>query len=194
MEEKQLEKLNRFVHSVDQEIEARINEMLTQTKAEGDALLQSTEDETLQEAFDRIQGQVKAIEANYRKQLAQTEQEYRRALLSHRETLVAQIFDTVHKRLEAFTASAEYPAYLASLLDGEQLENGTTVFVGARDAANAAILPALPAGCTLETDDSIVLGGLSIAPAGTRRMIDKTLDSAFAEQRKAFCNNHALKL
>ena len=47
-------------------------------------------------------------------------------------------------------------------------------------------------GAQVCEDDSILLGGLSITAKDSKCIIDKTLDTAFDEQRKAFSTTYHL--
>lgn len=192
MEEKSLEKLNRFVNSVDGEVEAQISDLLTTAKTEGETLLKHAEDQTLLQAFEQIQEQVKEIQAKYQRQLAQTEQDYHSALLTHREELVETIFGNVRTRLDAFTQSADYEAYLCGLLKGETVTADTTILVRPADLSHAqALQAACGNSCKVEADNGIEIGGLSLVVGDSNRINDKTLDTAFSEQRKQFSSQYS---
>lgn len=71
-------------------------------------------------------GHIRALSAQ---DAAARQGDLRRALLARREQYAAEVFDAVRERIAAFTASGEYPAHLAALLDRarEALGAGKTV-------------------------------------------------------------------
>lgn len=194
MDEKQTEQLGRFVNSVDEEIETQIRELLDEAQTEGETIRKHTEDNTLQEAFDKIQAEVKSIEMDYQRQLAQTEQDARREQLAHREALVEQIFDSLRTRLTAFTQTPAYPDYLCKLLEGEDLTGETIIYVSPADLQHRSALQHVAPVCKVEADEAITIGGLSLTAQDSKQIVDKTMDTALLEQRKQFSTNYTLSI
>lgn len=193
MEEKQQKKLDSFVRAINRDIDAQIKEMCLSAQTEGEQLLCESTQTAQEEAEERVRRTLEDTEADFRRQLAQTELDCRRALLAHRESLVAELFASVRERLTAYTASDAYPDYLRGLLRGESL-SGAVIRLCERDMAHRAYLQSLAGGCEIAADPAISLGGLAIYYPQEQKIIDKTLDTAFDEQRRAFCNTAALRL
>lgn len=191
MEQFQQEKLDRFVNSVNGEVDVQISGMLREAEKEGEAIKSSAKDDALKAYYDRIQKAVKDTEAQYKRMIAQAEQEHHRSLLSHREALVEKIFDNIRKRLVQFRQSEDYPAYLQKQLRDVKLSADSIIYLAPADMQYADLLKG-SSGAQVCEDDSIQLGGLSITAKDSKCIMDKTLDTAFDEQRKAFSTTYHL--
>ena len=191
MEQFQQEKLDRFVNSVNGEVDVQISGMLREAEKEGEAIKSSAKDDALKASYDRIQKAVKDTEAQYKRMIAQAEQEHHRSLLSHREALVEKIFDNIRKRLVQFRQSEDYPAYLQKQLRDVKLSSDGIIYLAPADMQYADLLKG-SSGAQVCEDDSIQLGGLSITAKDSKCIMDKTLDTAFDEQRKAFSTTYHL--
>ncbi|MCI5816090.1 V-type ATP synthase subunit E [Ruminococcus sp.] len=191
MEQFQQEKLDRFVNSVNGEVDVQISGMLREAEKEGEAIKSSAKDDALKASYDRIQKAVKDTEAQYKRMIAQAEQEHHRSLLSHREALVEKIFDNIRKRLVQFRQSEDYPAYLQKQLRDVKLSADSIIYLAPADMQYADLLKG-SSGAQVCEDDSIQLGGLSITAKDSKCIMDKTLDTAFDEQRKAFSTTYHL--
>ena len=191
MEQFQQEKLDRFVNSVNGEVDVQISGMLREAEKEGEAIMSSAKDDALKASYDRIQKAVKDTEAQYTRMIAQAEQEHHRSLLSHREALVEKIFDNIRKRLVQFRQSEDYPAYLQKQLRDVKLSADSIIYLAPADMQYADLLKG-SSGAQVCEDDSIQLGGLSITAKDSKCIMDKTLDTAFDEQRKAFSTTYHL--
>lgn len=191
MEQFQQEKLDRFVNSVNGEVDVQISGMLREAEKEGEAIKSSAKDDALKASYDRIQKAVKDTEAQYKRMIAQAEQEHHRSLLSHREALVEKIFDNIRKRLVQFRQSEDYPAYLQKQLRDVKLSADSIIYLAPADMQYADLLKG-SSGAQVCEDDSIQLGGLSITAKDSKSIMDKTLDTAFDEQRKAFSTTYHL--
>ena len=191
MEQFQQEKLDHFVNSVNGEVDVQISGMLREAEKEGEAIKSSAKDDALKASYDRIQKAVKDTEAQYKRMIAQAEQEHHRSLLSHREALVEKIFDNIRKRLVQFRQSEDYPAYLQKQLRDVKLSADSIIYLAPADMQYADLLKG-SSGAQVCEDDSIQLGGLSITAKDSKCIMDKTLDTAFDEQRKAFSTTYHL--
>ena len=165
--------------------------MLREAEKEGEAIKSSAKDDALKASYDRIQKAVKDTEAQYKRMIAQAEQEHHRSLLSHREALVEKIFDNIRKRLVQFRQSEDYPAYLQKQLRDVKLSADSIIYLAPADMQYADLLKG-SSGAQVCEDDSIQLGGLSITAKDSKCIMDKTLDTAFDEQRKAFSTTYHL--
>lgn len=192
MEEKQLEKLERFMQSVNEEVQEQIDQMLMEAKQESMQLQQSTEDETLAYVYGEIQEQTKEITANYQRETAQLQQKMRRLVLEHREALIGRIFENLKAKVCAFTETEAYESYLLSLLKDTNATEDLTVLIREKDQQFATKIAAALNGCKVETDVQIQLGGLTLFYPNAGCCEDRTLDTAFEEQRKQFSANYSL--
>ena len=187
MEQFQQEKLDRFVNSVDGEVDAQISDMIQEAQQQGEEIKATAKDAALKASYDRIQ---KAV-AQYKRMIAQAEQEHHCSLLSHREALVEKIFENIRQRLVQFHQGASYPAYLQKQIRDVKLDANSVIYLAPADMQYADLLKGT-SGAQVCEDDSILLGGLSITAKDSKCIIDKTLDTAFDEQRKAFSTTYHL--
>ncbi|MGN0612675.1 MAG: V-type ATP synthase subunit E [Porcipelethomonas sp.] len=192
MTENQAEKLARFASSVDFEVEEKIKKIRQDSLSEKTKLLKQTEDKALSEAYTRIQRAVRETEGKYRRITALKEQELRTEALKHREALSKKIFEAVEKKLSDFTKSDKYKAFLENQLKNEDV-SGAVIKISERDEGYADMLHRL-SGCPVETEKDIRLGGIEIFFPDRGIIIDKTLDSAFDEQKNSFTAKHSFKI
>ena len=93
MDEMQAEKLERFTESVNIEVEEHITNLINDANEQSRITLRNAEDETLLDAYNKIQKSVKETEARYRRMYALEEQKMRMDSLRHREELSEKIFN-----------------------------------------------------------------------------------------------------
>ncbi|MDE6103985.1 MAG: hypothetical protein K2F60_05625, partial [Oscillospiraceae bacterium] len=119
MDEIQTEKLDRFVNSVNNEVDEKINKIISETESQKKVQIQKTEDEALLNAYNKIQKSIREIESKYRRILALKHQQLKSDFLRQREGLVESIFESVKKQICLFTASEKYQDYLTNLVKNE---------------------------------------------------------------------------
>lgn len=185
MDESQAAKLDKFMVSVNSEVEAQIDSIIKDAEILKKEQLEQAEDEALLEAYNRIQKSVKDIEGSCRREYALKQQTLRTDILKHREELTESIFASVRNKISEFTESDKYESYMFSLVDSEKIEGKAVIAVSQKDSALSAKLKSRT-GWDVETNEKIKLGGLEIIDGEKGIVIDKTLDSALEEQRKNF--------
>lgn len=193
MDELQDEKLERFVNSVNMETTEKINAILADAQAEKHRRIEQAEDEALTEAYNQIQMSVKESEAEYRREYALRQQNLRMNELKHRDVLTDNIFKAVREKINMFIASDKYKEYILSLAKDDNINSESVVMISGRDSDYKEILEK-SAGCKVEIDPDIEIGGVSIVNPARGIVIDKTLDSAFEEQRKNFSKKYNFSL
>ena len=93
MNEIQAEKLDRFVNSVNNEVDEKINKIISEAEIQKSHQVKKTEDEELLNAYNKIQRSVRDIESKYRRMLALKQQQLKTDSLMQRENLAQKIFD-----------------------------------------------------------------------------------------------------
>ena len=121
MNEIQAEKLDRFVNSVNNEVDEKINKIISEAEIQKSHQVKKTEDEELLNAYNKIQRSIRDIESKYRRMLALKQQQLKTDSLMQRENLAQKIFDAVSKRICEFTVSEKYENYLINLLKNEKI-------------------------------------------------------------------------
>ncbi len=189
MIENQPEKLNRFASSVNTEVNEKIKLIEKQTLEEKSEMLEKTEDKILEEAFFKIQKAVRDTEGKYRRNIALKEQNLRTDILKHRESLSNKIFDAVKEKIISFTDSAQYEAFLESLIQNEDITDAE-IRLSEKDMKKYGEIITNKTGCSTKSDNDIRLGGIQIVFESKNIIIDKTLDSLFEEQKERFYSEY----
>lgn len=192
MDEVKAQKLDRFTRSVNIEVGKNITKIIDEANKLNCEKQKKVEDDSLLDAYNRIQKSVRETEAKYRRMYALAEQEYRMDSLKHRDELSRKIFNDVEEKLSLFASSDEYENYLMKLLNGEKLSENIVIALSPKDEKYGEKLKE-KYGYKIELDDSIELGGLSIIDSERGLIIDKTFDNALEEQRKSFSSRYSFK-
>lgn len=126
------------------------------------------------------------IRAAAAQQTVAREGQLRRALLSRREEYADEVFAAVRERIAAFTASAEYPAHLAALLEKGRAalgEGKTAIYLRREDMHLGAALRKKCPNAELREGD-FALGGLWLSVDARRA--DMSFDTALDGLRSRF--------
>ena len=186
-----IEKLNGFIDAVNEEVNEDIRAIAAEAEQEQSRITETAENEALNESYLKISREVKRINASYQRLYAKEEQDIKRNLLTHREVLVRKIFSDIEEKLSKFTLSSEYPEYLYKLLSSEETSEETVVFLKPDDMKYVGFLTQrIGRKITFKADSSIKMGGLSKYDGKKAVVLDKTLDSALEDERRAFSANY----
>ncbi len=192
MDELQTEKLDKFVNSVNNEVDEKISKIISEAELQKKIQIQKTEDEALLNAYNKIQKSVREIESKYRRMLALKQQQLKSDSLRQREVLAESIFESVKKQICLFTDSEKYQNYLISLVKNEDVRKNSVIMISEKDMKYSEILNNM-FKCKVELDTEIEIGGITIVDNDNGIVIDKTLDSAFEEQRKSFSSRYKFR-
>ena len=170
-------------------VEAQINE--EQTAMETDAASKAAEKAALW-----LRGETEKLQSDAALALAAKQSENRRELLARREQYAEETFAAVREKIAAFTASAEYPAHLAKLLEDAKSalasQAGETVlWLRREDIALGETLVGRNSAMRVQEGD-FALGGLQLS-VGTRRA-DLSFDTALCELRGRFASISGLEM
>lgn len=170
-------------------VEAQINE--EQTAMETDAASKAAEKAALW-----LRGETEKLQSDAALALAAKQSENRRELLARREQYAEETFAAVREKIAAFTASAEYPAHLAKLLDDAKSalasQAGETVlWLRREDIALGETLVGRNSAMRVQEGD-FALGGLQLS-VGSRRA-DLSFDTALRELRGRFASISGLEM
>ena len=170
-------------------VEAQINE--EQTAMETDAASKAAEKAALW-----LRGETEKLQSDAALALAAKQSENRRELLARREQYAEEAFAAAREKIAAFTASAEYPAHLAKLLEDAKSalasQTGETVLrLRREDIALGETLVGRNSAMRVQEGD-FALGGLQLS-VGTRRA-DLSFDTALRELRGRFASISGLEM
>ena len=182
-----------FLKSIQAEGERQCAAIRRKTDTEVTQSLAAAREEEQARAARTIAFETARAKTQANRALSAARAEARAALTARRQALTDGVFDDAEARLAACTATADYAAWLqASAADlAARLGQGTVLYAR---PADCALLTALPAGCTLQPDDSIRLGGLRAENRAAHMAADDTLSTRLAAQRSWFLENAGLSI
>ena len=192
MAETDYEKLERFVKSANAEVENKIKLSFEDAEKLSARNLENTENECIYREYERIKLKVKEIDDDYKHRYAKLSLDYKNGMLTHRERLVDSIFKDIEQKLDDFTELPVYQGYLKNLLRNEEINSEIIVYMSERDVKMYGEELSGIYDCKFEKDDFIKIGGLSIYNPQQQLLIDKTIDTSLAQQRKDFSVNYSL--
>ena len=195
----QEEKLQRFEKAVSDEIDNKIKKINASAEASRDEIIEKANDESLIEAYDKIKDEIKNISQKYTKLVSKAELDSKREVLLHREKILKQILDNVIAKLYEFTKSDKYINYIKKSLNDEIPKdtdlNDIVVYVSKDDISlEKEIKNAIGDTVSVESRDSIKIGGICVFFKSENIIKDRTLDSALEEQRVIFNQSDSLRL
>lgn len=117
----------------------------------------------------------------------------RRQLYEKREELSRDLFDRARERIADFVNSDAYEPYLRQALAvaGRQMELAGAVISVRRE--DVSLVRSFGEN-RVQEDDGILLGGMRIASADGRRIVDATLDAGLEKQREEFRDRCGLSI
>ncbi len=186
-------RVNHFVSAITKEAEAQRNQILQEQETKIAAAVAQAETAARQNYELALARAASTIRLDIGSQVSAGKVERRQALLLRREAMTDEIMEAVRQKLEAFTASSDYQVFLErSAADGAARMPGSTFYLRPADQHLAQAVSAAAGGVAVETDPSILLGGLKWqSPDGVRRA-DDTLDSRLAAGRSWFASHSDL--
>lgn len=182
-----IEKLERFIHAVDAEVEKEVNRIISEGEASREEILKDAKEESLNAAYQTLQDSIKKIYAKYVKIVAKAELDAKREVLSKRGELIDLVFENVKKALKEFAQTPQYAKFLVRLAKEQNIVPGAQICLKPEDMKYAGeIKEALGAHVEFKEDNSIKLGGICVFYPEKSLLLDKTIDLALANQKEAF--------
>ncbi|MEA4964212.1 MAG: V-type ATP synthase subunit E family protein [Oscillospiraceae bacterium] len=181
-----------FLVSIRDEGEQDCTEIRAKTESAVAAVLERTWREEQEKAERTIRFESARSEVQGNKTLSQRRAAVRAELAKQREDLQGEIFSEAEAQLRAFTESGDYPGWLADSAASLAKAMGPGTVLYARTVDLPLLREHLPAGCTLEADDTIHLGGLRAR--GSVSAADDTQESRLERQRSWFLEHSGLSI
>lgn len=180
------------------EINSNADKAVAKIKKETTAYLRSEQKKAEQQAKKEIAGA--DLTANYKlteqmnADLSAAEKAEVLTLLRKRSEIAEEVFAEAKARIAAFTKSEGYPDLLqrSAKQIAERLGSACVLFLRPEDEAFFPALRPLCAG--IETDRSILLGGIRAEAKDRGLIADDTLDARLAQQREAFYESSGLSV
>ncbi|MDR0326082.1 MAG: hypothetical protein LBI19_08335 [Oscillospiraceae bacterium] len=176
----------REVDAINQEIESESKEVMS-----------AADDEALTEAFRYIKAEIAHIEADCGRRLSHAVMANKREIFLRREAMADEVMAAVQERLEAFTQTPGYAAYLETVLAKllKSFDRDVTVCLRPEDRHFSETLTKLPTRHTVTFfDGTFSLGGLEVYCTQRNRHADATFDTRMLELREHFSEMFGLKV
>lgn len=179
--------LMQFIASVDSNMEAEAQQMLSAARAEAEQITRNAAKESDALSQRQLATAKKALALKYQRRLAQNSFQFHTAILQRRTRHLSQLFSDLEKRITEFAASANYLPWLKNLVTTLKPEENTTILLREEDLQYTEALGALcHSSCRFSADASIILGGCTLLSPDGKRCRNHTLDDALAEQIRHF--------
>ena len=188
-------RLSRFKEAVNNEAQAKVKEILEEAREESAGIYENAKIKVEHKLREKKQLVDAECERELRHRVSAAKLGSQREILVHREKLADSVFEGVAKRLAEFRKGSGYKDWLLASVKAACKDypgEKAVVFVSGEDAAFRTELEAL--GVSVETDNTIKLGGASISLPDRRLMLDCTLDTLFERERADFCRTSGLDL
>lgn len=190
-----LEKAARFEEAINKEADAEINALLSKAREKAAEALASADSEYMEESSRQVSGETVKIKIQLDNSVSQKGFEALKDFLSHRSKCVDEFFDVLQKEIVDFSRTSEYEQRLKSIIaeinNERTITETSVVYVKADDAEKAK---KLYPNFNIKSDKNIKLGGATVFYPESSIYIDKTMDSAFAQQKTDFVNNEIMQL
>lgn len=185
-----LQAINKYAQQQSEAIKLEVEEFKKQE-------IEKATKEGINDAYRLIQKEIALKKSQIISENAKREQESRTRLFVKRNEIVESVFADVRKRLAEFTNTDAYIDYIknsANEIAKLFSDNKCVVFVRASDMDKEGIIKSFFADCTVETDESIELGGIKAYCESTSVLADDTFDSKLCDERILFTENSGLKV
>ncbi len=153
--------------------------------------------EAITDAYTLIQKNITVEKAKIVTEYAKLAQKSRSEIFIRRNEIVEEVFEKATNKLLNFTKTAEYDEYIKKSASEIALlfENKDCVIsIKSDDAAKTDMIKAIISNCTVEYDDSILIGGIKGFCEEMSVIADDTLDTKLSNQRQWFAENSNLKV
>lgn len=189
------ERLTAFLKTVTEFADAECSELEYKAQKFKDENIILYRKNAEQKNKEYIQYETNRILNNVNSRISSYEAEKKSDLISLRTSIADKVFDEVRTKLEKFTQSDEYEAFLiksAKELHNEMGES-TIIFIGEKDVDFTQKIKNC-VNCEIRVDNEITIGGLRATDKDGLVMADDTLDARFNEAQKNFMANSDLKI
>lgn len=190
-------RVNLFLEDIDHDalekrnaIEAEVNEYINAQLAGEEEKAKAEAEAMLNEQRDRAR-----VEAN--RKFAAVHSEAKSALSRRRMEMKGEVFAAARKKLCDFTQSDDYAAFLQRSVSAmaDAIPGDAVILVREQDLPLTDILKAaFGRDCTVESDDSIRIGGCKIQDKTYGLIADDTLEVRLDAQEEWFLSNAKLPI
>lgn len=182
-----------FLASIRAEGERQCADIRVKTDAEVEAALSEAQKTEAARAESTVAFETARAKTQANRSLSAARTQARGELAARRAQLADAVFAKAQQKLADFTRTAEYGPWLCASAAAlsKRLGEGTVLYAR---PADLPLLTDLPAGCTLQPDESNTLGGLRAENPAASLAADDTLTARLAAQRPWFLENAGLEI
>ena len=182
-----------FLASIRAEGERQCADIRVKTDAEVEAALSEAQKTEAARAESTVAFETARAKTQANRALSAARTQARGELAARRAQLADAVFAKAQQKLADFTRTAEYGPWLCASAAAlaKRLGEGTVLYAR---PADLPLLTDLPAGCTLQPDESNTLGGLRAEKPAASLAADDTLTARLAAQRPWFLENAGLEI
>lgn len=182
-----------FLASIKAEGERQCADIRQKTDAEIEAALAEVKKTEAARAESTVAFETARARTQANRALSAARTEARAALAARRAALADETFAAARAKLADFTRTDAYGPWLRQSAAALAQRLGEGTVIRAR-AADLTLLGKAPAGCTLQADEGIALGGLRAENPAKALAADDTLEARLAAQRPWFLENAGLEI
>lgn len=153
--------------------------------------------EAITDAYTLIQKNITLEKAKIVSDYAKLSQKSRSEIFVRRNEIVEEVFEKATSKLVSFTKTSEYDEYIkksASEIAKLFEDKNCVISIKNDDAHKTDMIKAIVPNCTVEFDNSIVIGGIKGYCEELSVIADDTLDSKLLNQRQWFAENSNLEV
>ena len=182
-------KLKFFESSILSAVTEKKNEIESQMKEHKKEELEEFENKILEEAFVKMQEKVSALNEETRLELEEIEERYREKLFSLAENYYGRIFLEVSSKLDDYTNTKEYEKKL--LDDIKSLDGVKEIRLSSKDKGLFDKIQRETKAKVIADDEAVLIGGF-VAAFLDGGVLDKSISTAFLNERKRFLSKNNL--
>ena len=188
------ENLDKFIKAINRAAEKAVTKVRKETAAYVDSGLQQARELARQEITAAQFTELDKLTERNNADLSEAERQETQRLLQRRREIENEVFEEAQKRVAALVGSEQYKDFLtASAKKLRGLFKGNAVFyIRPEDEMYKSALRDICG--EVQTDKSIVLGGIKAVSADGTLAADDTLDSRLAACRQAFYETSGLSV
>ena len=190
-------KQSKFLEAINRFAEEQQKKLLDEVSAYKAERVELATEDGLRDAYELIQREIAEKKSQIVRETAKMEQDARNELFSMRRNMTDEVIKKAEDKLIAFTESSDYADKLYQSAEKIRKIAGSgelIVSICEKDAGKAEKLSKLLSPCTIKTDKSIRIGGLSAYVKDKGILLDDTYDSKLRDERTRFIDSCPMKV
>ena len=190
-------KQSKFLEAINRFAEEQQKKLLDEVSAYKAERVELATEDGLRDAYELIQREIAEKKSQIVRETAKMEQDARNELFSMRRKMTDEVIKKSEDKLIAFTESSDYADKLYQSAEKIRKIAGSgelIVSICEKDADKAEKLSELLSPCTIKTDKSIRIGGLSAYVKDKGILLDDTYDGKLRDERARFIDSCPMKV